>query len=217
MTDAASLTHQGTSPENTTREDAMPKTANPNAHASGAHDPAGPPTDRPAASEDTLTAPRDLEISRTDTARTDPMRADPNRAEPVRTVGHQLVEAVRQGANGTTDVALNPEELGRVRLSMTTQDGVLHVSVLAERPETHDLLRRNIGLLQSDFRALGYTDVAFDFGPGGDSEGRSGRATEHRPEAAPVDGSPDASPPAVGTPDGNPRTIAASARLDLRL
>ena len=92
---------------------------------------------------------------RADPGRIDPMRPDPTRTELPRTVGTQLVEAIRHGPSGSTDVALNPEELGRVRLSLTAQDGILHVAVIAERPETQDLLRRNIGMLQSDFRALG--------------------------------------------------------------
>lgn len=177
-------------------------------------DPAMLPGDGNASVEDAGAAAHDIEIARAENGRTDPLRADPPRTELARSMASQLVEAVRHGPHGSTDVALNPEELGRVRLSLTAQDGVLHVSVLAERPETHDLLRRNIGLLQSDFRALGYTDVAFDFGPGGDRPDRSAN-TAAPPEIR--DGVADTMTATAEGPAASPRTGSTSARLDLRL
>lgn len=184
-----------------------------------ATEPGTMPPERTASAEDTLTGPRETDLARAETGRTDAARPDPPRTDLARTVGHQLVEAVRHGANGSTDVALNPEELGRVRLNLTAQDGVLHVSVLAERPETQDLLRRNIGLLQSDFRALGYTDVAFDFGPGEDRPDRSPNTPPDtaQPDTAPADAIGDAMAAGADTPAETPHRIAASARLDLRL
>jgi len=161
---------------------------------------------------------RDTDAVRTDPSRGDGLRADQPRADVVRAVGNQLVEAVRHGPNGNTEVALNPEELGRVRLGMTTQDGALHVSVMAERPETQDMLRRHIGQLQSDFRALGYTDVTFDFGHGGEQTAR--RPAPEPPVTASGDG---ADPGRTGGDMAAPssaeasRIVATTARLDLRI
>lgn len=167
------------------------------------------------ASDDPAVSAQERETMRADPGRIDPMRPDPTRTELPRTVGTQLVEAIRHGPSGSTDVALNPEELGRVRLSLTAQDGILHVAVIAERPETQDLLRRNIGMLQSDFRALGYTDIAFDFGPSGDRSHGSARPAVMAP--AIID-APDNAMAAPGAPPvAQARADAPSTRLDLRL
>lgn len=161
---------------------------------------------------------RDTDAVRTDPSRGDGLRADQPRADVARAVGNQLVEAVRHGPNGNTEVALNPEELGRVRLGMTAQDGALHVSVMAERPETQDMLRRHIGQLQTDFRALGYTDVTFDFGQGGEQTAR--RPAPEPPVTASGDG---ADPGRTGGDMAAPssaeasRIVATTARLDLRI
>lgn len=173
-------------------------------------DPIAMQTDRNAFVEDAAQAPRDMEIARAETGRAD----HPARTELARTVGTQVVEAVRHGPAGSIDVALNPEELGRVRLNLMSQDGVLNVTILAERPETHDLLRRNISMLQADFRALGYADVAFDFGPGGD---RPGRPSDSMPDVAPRDASDTIVITAAEAAAETPRTTAAATRLDLRL
>lgn len=76
---------------------------------------------------------------------------------------------ITQHVGRVTEIALNPEELGRVRMAMTAVDASITLSVLAERPETADLLRRNIDMLAQEFRALGYDDISFSFGDNGPS------------------------------------------------
>jgi flagellar hook-length control protein FliK len=75
----------------------------------------------------------------------------------------QVAEAVQHLPNRPVEITLSPEELGRVRLSVSAQDAGLSLTVLAERPETLDLLRRNIDQLQREFQQLGYEDVTFSF------------------------------------------------------
>ncbi|MEL7116941.1 MAG: flagellar hook-length control protein FliK, partial [Pseudomonadota bacterium] len=79
-------------------------------------------------------------------------------------VALQLTSQARPLAEGVIEIALKPEELGRVRMLITLADGALQVSLAAERPETADLMRRNLDILAQDFRELGYQDVSFDFG-----------------------------------------------------
>jgi hypothetical protein len=130
-------------------------------------------------------------------------------------VGQQLGEAMRAGAGGgRLDVTLQPEDLGRMRLVFTPTDSGLTVSVSAERPETLDLLRRNIDLLARDLAGQGFTDVAFDFGAsaqnGGDADAAEPTATASVPSHA---GEGD-------TPPGGAAPAAArggTASLDLRL
>lgn len=69
------------------------------------------------------------------------------------------------------EITLNPEELGKIRMTMTQGDGQISVAVLADRPETLDALRRHISTLGAEFQSLGYRDVSFSFGSGG-SHGR---------------------------------------------
>lgn len=88
-------------------------------------------------------------------------------ADTARHVAQQMAAQVTQHAGRMTEIALNPEELGRVRLAMTAVDAAITLSVLAERPETVDLLRRHIDVLAQEFRALGYDDINFSFNDDG--------------------------------------------------
>ena len=80
----------------------------------------------------------------------------------------QLAVAVHKTQDGVTSLVLNPEELGRVRLAITTQDGIMAVTITTERAETQDLMRRHIDMLAQEMRELGYENVGFSF------EGRGG-------------------------------------------
>lgn len=76
----------------------------------------------------------------------------------------QIAEAVARLPDRPLELTLTPEELGRVRMTMSTSDTGITVTVQSDRPETLDLLRRNIDLLARDFRDLGFTSVTFSFG-----------------------------------------------------
>ncbi|MCT2539792.1 flagellar hook-length control protein FliK [Sedimentimonas flavescens] len=95
-----------------------------------------------------------------------PLSPRPGAAEPPATpvhVSRQLAEAAGAQRDGMVEVALAPEELGKVKLRLQAHDGVMSVSIQAERPETLDLMRRHADLLARDFRDLGFRDVAFSF------------------------------------------------------
>ena len=132
----------------------------------------------------------------------------------------QIAEAVRQGqaqGRGAVEVALQPEDLGRVRLSFTVAEAGLTVTVQAERPETLEMLRRHIDLLGTDLRERGFGDVSFEFGRqnGGDARDRHPPSSKNA-----ADASPGAAGVAAGAgPDtaARPTAPAASRGLDLRL
>lgn len=92
------------------------------------------------------------------------------RPEVMRHVAQQLADAARQMPDRPVELALNPEELGRVRLTFTSTDTGIHIAVMAERGETMDLLRRHIDTLAQEFREMGYKDVNFEFSRDGQSE-----------------------------------------------
>lgn len=89
--------------------------------------------------------------------------------ETARHIAHQIGTAIVQGNGKATEILLNPEELGRVRMSMSAVDGNLTLVVLADRPETQELLRRHIDVLAQEFRDLGYDSVSFSFNADGQS------------------------------------------------
>ncbi|MGB7319757.1 MAG: flagellar hook-length control protein FliK, partial [Planktotalea sp.] len=66
-------------------------------------------------------------------------------------------------SGGKIDVALAPEELGRlsIKLDNTAQGALFTLS--AERGETQELIRRQLEQLQEQFRAMGFENAQFAF------------------------------------------------------
>lgn len=77
-----------------------------------------------------------------------------------------IVELARSGNDGPIDLALAPEELGRLTISIRQEGDFVHVSMTAERPETLDLLRRHASDLLADLRQSGFSGASFSFGQG---------------------------------------------------
>ncbi|MDP5308774.1 flagellar hook-length control protein FliK [Paracoccus spongiarum] len=75
----------------------------------------------------------------------------------------QIADAVVAMKGDRLEIALSPEELGRVRLVVTGAERAAQVTVWVERPEVMDLLRRNVGLLTQHFGEAGLEGAAFDF------------------------------------------------------
>lgn len=65
------------------------------------------------------------------------------------------------------DLALDPPELGRVRLSFTEVNGTITLAITAERPETADLMRRHLGLLADEFARAGMDPPMVSISGGG--------------------------------------------------
>ena len=99
-----------------------------------------------------------------------------------RYVAQQVVDAVRHQPNGPIEIALNPEELGRVRISLNSQDGTMMVTLTVERAETAELLRRNMDSLSQEFRNIGYAEVSFTFT--GDGSGTNQNEAEQSQSSA---------------------------------
>lgn len=100
------------------------------------------------------------------------------RAETPAMIGRQIAETFHRMADSPMELALNPKELGRVKMSISASELGITVSVLAERPETLDLMRRNIDQLAREFQAIGYENINFAF-----AEGRSEQNSENSPES----------------------------------
>ena len=118
----------------------------------------------------------------------------------------QVAEAMRQMTGGRLELTLAPEELGRVTLNFQPDGDGVRVHLVADRPETLDLLRRHAPELTAELRAAGYETASFSFGRNGQN---SVTTTDHGQEGAPA-AAPDDSP--SSRPPG-----ATSGALDLRL
>lgn len=117
----------------------------------------------------------------------------------------QILPQLRFLGDGAVDLALSPVELGNLRLSMLADGDRMIVHVVADRPETLDLIRRHADQLGEALRDSGFADVQYSF-----SQGQRGRAASHR-QADSV----EAAPASAAMPP--PAPPAADDRLDIRL
>ena len=129
-------------------------------------------------------------------------------ARPVMVQISQMI--ARTNMKGTIEVRLSPEELGRVKVSMSHADTGITVHITAERPETLDLMRRNIDMLESDLRDQGFQDLSFSFGQDGAREHANNDGSKARDEA------PKISPSVRVDIAASPATVS-DGRLDIRL
>lgn len=136
-------------------------------------------------------------------------------ADLSRQIAQQTGEALRHLDRGAVEVALAPEELGRVRLVFDGQDTPNPTVLMqAERPETLELMRRHVEILAQDMRDLGYGDVTFLFNDRPEPSGQD-RAQDQAPGTEGQGGGPQplsqsmaVRPRPAGSPDGT---------LDLRI
>lgn len=134
---------------------------------------------------------------------------------PVVPIPSQLAPVIATAArqNGTADitVTLSPEELGTLHLRVSMEGDALRVTLLADRPETLDLLRRHGDQLLTDLRNLGFGGASLGFGSSG-----GGAALQRLAEEA---AAAEPTVPAVALPHPLPapsRTPRAGG-LDIRL
>lgn len=108
-------------------------------------------------------------------------------------------------------VTLSPDELGKVTMNVSAQDGTLTLALAVERGDTLDLLRRHIDQLAQDFRDLGFSQLNFSFSQ--DRQGDPG--ADDRPATPGHDPVPIAASPPEPSPAAPPS--ARQDGLDLRL
>ncbi|WP_317056374.1 flagellar hook-length control protein FliK [Roseovarius rhodophyticola] len=95
-----------------------------------------------------------------------------------RHVAQQMATAVRTTSDNSVAITLKPAELGRVQISMSTSEAGVVVHVIAERPETLELMRRHIDQLANEFQDIGYGQSEFRFDGAGSGE-RQTRDDQH--------------------------------------
>ncbi|MDM7458461.1 MAG: flagellar hook-length control protein FliK [Paracoccus sp. (in: a-proteobacteria)] len=128
-------------------------------------------------------------------------------------VSKQVSEAVLISRPGTTELQLAPVELGRLRITVTGTDH-LQIAIWAERPETGELLRRHVDLLQAELLQAGAAPEALIFQDDpshGETSDNGQRIAESLGDA------PAPSPDRLDALALESARLAANRRLDLRL
>lgn len=130
-------------------------------------------------------------------------------------IARQLSAGFAAAPGDKVEVILSPEELGRVRMTILNDDRGLTMTFVAERPETLDLMRRNIDSLAQDFRGLGFGTLNFAFS-------REGERDLPQAQAWTGDDKPDENPAPFAVRQSaarpvQPRAVAGSESVDIRL
>ncbi|MGH1330252.1 MAG: flagellar hook-length control protein FliK [Paracoccaceae bacterium] len=128
-------------------------------------------------------------------------------------VAQQIAEAARALPDRPVELSLNPEELGRVRMTMHASEGAMSVVMAVERAETLDLMRRHIETLAAEFRAMGYRDVSFSFSQQG--QGGPGDESPHGRNSAQTPGPLDEAAALQNTP--HKLALDGAGGMDIRL
>lgn len=98
-------------------------------------------------------------------------------------IGAQIANGLSRASDGRIEIALNPKELGHVRVSVSGQEGVWIVAIQAERSESAELMRRHFDVLAQEFRELGFGSLEFSFGERRPDDSGSWLAQEFEPES----------------------------------
>lgn len=137
-------------------------------------------------------------------------RHGPPQADWAQSAVRQLTAAVAHTDGRPIEVTLSPDELGKVRMTFAATDGALSLFLVADRPQTLDLMRRNIDQLAQEFRDLGYQNLNFSFAQNHDQRHDQPRGDD-RPENLPPE--PWWSPPGFSAPVSS----RENGGVDLRL
>jgi hypothetical protein len=132
----------------------------------------------------------------------------PAPAPPPEVAIGQVATAIEGATGRLVEIRLDPPELGRVQIQLNPIDGGVQALVLAQRPETHELLRRHAEMLLQELADAGFGSVRLDFAAGGDT------ASHDHPPAA--DRRHAVAAPAITDIRPGPRHPTADG-LDVRL
>jgi len=78
---------------------------------------------------------------------------------------HTIVDAALtlKDTGGQIDVSLSPEDLGKLTIKFDQAVNGPQLTLFAERPDTQDAMRRQMELLQAQFREMGFDNLSFAF------------------------------------------------------
>ncbi|HHX88173.1 MAG TPA: flagellar hook-length control protein FliK [Paracoccus sp.] len=130
--------------------------------------------------------------------------------DTARHAAQQIAARAVDLGHGRFELSLSPTELGKVDMLLQDGENRLTLFINAERPETMELIRRHISLLEQELRQMGLGTLSLQLGNGGSADAGPGhgsgpqRDTQDAELAPPL---PPARPPQRVTGD----------HLDLRM
>ncbi|WP_176536076.1 flagellar hook-length control protein FliK [Thioclava sp. ES.031] len=138
----------------------------------------------------------------------------PTPASIAQSIAHQIGISLPRMPDRPVEIALSPEELGHVRMTLHASQHGMTVAIQADRAETLDLMRRHIDTLAREMHDMGYGTLDFQFSQ-----------RDERPQQQPgmLDGlgaGPDLDPietPIAPTPRATARLAPPQSGLDLRM
>lgn len=138
-------------------------------------------------------------------------------AELASQVARQMAEAIQVRTDRQVELTLNPEELGRVRMTLSTGEGVIAMAISADRGETLDLMRRHIEQLTEMFSEMGFENMSFTFAHGADAQGGDAKDQGDGQTGQHARGGDDPDPASVPPAPTAPLNTTAPAGLDVRV
>lgn len=147
------------------------------------------------------------------------LAAEMRAAEIPRSIAAQIIGQARIAPDKPVEITLNPEELGKLRMTFAPDAQSMSVSLTFERPETLELMRRNIEQLAQEFRALGYEDVNLTFEQGDTSTSGDG-SPDHEQRTDIYSSQPAATAEPSSQPSGHTHltpALAALSGVDIRI
>lgn len=202
--------------------------------------PADPPSEKavvaaPLTTENALAGPPAFVVAAPDANVAAPLTQGGTRPISVPATMAQIADVIVAQRDGTTEITLNPHELGRVKVTISGDSSDLQVGLIVERPETLDLVRRHADLLVRELRDNGVAQSRIDFtaqddasrgspAQGGADRGGHGsaqrdpsRAGSDRGDALHADTANDSGWPTKNAPGAARGGQAGSGRLDIRI
>ncbi len=148
-------------------------------------------------------------------AQSAPGPTGPMQATPLAAVPQAVTAAFQDNPAQPVELRLDPPELGSVRFRMDQTHTDLVVTIIAERPDTLDLMRRHADQLLADLRQAGFQGASLNFGASHEQGGGSGTPQMPPGGTAPQPGA--AAPPPSFTAPAPPPPRAFKGGLNLRL
>ncbi|MBL1438247.1 MAG: flagellar hook-length control protein FliK [Rhodobacteraceae bacterium] len=137
-----------------------------------------------------------------------PSRTSAPTAPIAKQIEVQLPQLLTKADKQTIELRLDPPELGRVTIHLTTNDQQVTAQVVAERADTIDLMRRHAELLAATLARAGFSQADLSF-----QQGNSQGNKDDFDQFQGVTGEFESDEPAIAAPT----LTGQDGRLDIRL
>ena len=96
-------------------------------------------------------------------AKSSPMLQGTHANDAAKNIAQQMVVKISGNREPRIELRLDPPELGRVTITMSHSENMLHAVISTERPEIAELMRRHADILSAAFEKAGFGQAGFEF------------------------------------------------------